>query len=65
MILTAFFACSEKEKDFDSLEYSFYGTFSTFFSIKFTQSDTIFLKEHWNSGRNGYISFPKADRNYF
>jgi hypothetical protein len=58
-------SCSEKEKDFDSFEYSFAGTFSTVYSIKFTDSDTVFMREHWNSGRYENGKFPKERTNYF
>ena len=58
-------SCWEKEKDFDYFEYSFTGTFSTVFSIKFTANDTVFLREHWNSGRNENDKFPKQRTNYF
>lgn len=58
-------SCSEKEKDFDSFEYSYGGTFSTLFSIKFTDNDTVFMREHWNSGRYENGKFPKAKTNYF
>ncbi|UUC45124.1 hypothetical protein [Flavobacterium cerinum] len=65
LISIILFSCTKKEKDFDSFEYSYCGTFSTFFSIKFKQNDTIFLREHWNSGGNKDIKFPKSERNYF
>lgn len=65
LILIAFMSCSKKEKDFDSFEYSFAGTFSTVFSLKFTNSDTIFLREEWNRGGNEDYKFPKPKTNYF
>ena len=65
LILISLSSCTEKKKDFDSFEYSFCGTFSTFFSMKFTQTDTIFIREHWNSGGNEEVKFPKSQRNYF
>lgn len=58
-------SCSEKEKDFDSFEYSYGGTFSTLFSIKFTEFDTVYMREHWNSGRYQNGTFPKVKTNYF
>lgn len=65
-ILVLLISCSRKEKDFDSFEYSYSGTFSTLFSIKFTENDTIFLREHWNaSERSDNKKFPKAQTNYF
>ena len=66
LILTILFSCSKKDKDFDSFEYSYSGTFSTVFSIKFTENDSVFLREHWNaSERYGGPKFPKAKTNYF
>ena len=64
-ILITLVSCSQKEKDFDYFEYSFAGTFSTVFSIKFTDSDTVFLRENWNSGRYENDKFPKQRTNYF
>jgi len=65
LIFLAFISCSEREKDFDSFEYSYAGTFSTVFSIKFSNSDTLFLREHWNRGGNENFQFPKSKTNYF
>ena len=63
-IVLLFFSCTKQAKDFDSFEYSFAGTFTSVFTIKFTDNDTIFLREHWNreSIENNY---PKAKTNYF
>ena len=59
-------SCSEKKKDFDSFEYSYGGTFSTVFSIRFTNNDTLYLREHWNAGeRSDGKKFPKEQTNYF
>ena len=60
--LTLLISCTKKESCFDSIEYSFGGTFSTVFSLKFTDNDSVFLREHWN---NGNIVYPKAGINYF
>lgn len=65
-VLTLLISCSKNEKDFDSFEYSYAGTFSTVFSIKFTQNDTIYLREHWNAKeRSDGKKFPKEKTNYF
>jgi hypothetical protein len=65
LILILLISCSKKEKDFDSFEYSFAGTFTTVFSLKITDSDTIFLREEWNSGRNEGYKLLKPKTNYF
>jgi hypothetical protein len=66
LLLTLLISCSKNEKDFDSFEYSYGGTFSTLFSIKFTENDTIFLREHWNAKeRSDGKKFPKEKTNYF
>jgi len=62
LYLTFLVSCSKRERDFDYLEYSYGGTFSTVFSLKFTEKDSVFLREHWN---NGNIEYPKAETNYF
>ncbi|HEX8013878.1 MAG TPA: hypothetical protein VF465_01475, partial [Flavobacterium sp.] len=43
--------CNKKEKAFDSLEYSYAGTFSELFSLRFTDSDTVYVYQEW-IGRN-------------
>lgn len=66
VVLLLLTSCSRNDLDFDCLEYSYGGTFSTAFSIKFTQSDTLFLREHWNAiERSDGIKFPKAKTNYY
>lgn len=66
IILSVLISCSKKEKDFDTFEYSYGGTFSTLFSIKFTKNDTIFYREHWNNYEStDSIRIPKAQTNYF
>ena len=60
--LALLISCSKKEKDFDSFEYTYSGTFSTVFSLKITDKDSVFLREHWN---NGNIEYPKSETNYF
>jgi hypothetical protein len=59
-------SCVEKQKGFDSLEYSFGGTFSEVYSLKFTQSDTVYLYLHW-SAKSIYdsISVPKEKTTYY
>jgi hypothetical protein len=43
--------CNKKEKAFDSLEYSYADTFSELFSLRFTDSDTVYVYQEW-IGRN-------------
>lgn len=59
-------SCSKKEKEFDSLEYSYGDTFSELYSIKFTESDTVYVYQEW-IGRNidDSISFPKEKTQYY
>ena len=64
-ILILLISCTKKEKDFDSLEYTYSGTFSTLFLIKFTENDTVFLREHWNVSERYGKKFPKAKTNYY
>lgn len=61
-----FLSCTEKKKVFDSFDYSYGGTFSEVYSMKFTQSDTVYLRYHW-IGRNidDTISQPKENVNYY
>lgn len=66
LFLTLLLSCSEKERDFDSLEYSYGDTFSTVYSIKFTENDTVYLREHWNGVEMlGTPKIPKEKTNYF
>ena len=66
IILLAFIACSEKKKDFDYFEYSYSDTFSTAFSIQFTQNDTLYLREHWNAEETSDAKkFPRVETNYY
>ena len=65
MVLIFLISCSQKKKEFDFLEYSFKGIFSTVFSITFTENDTVFIREHWNVSERHGKKFPKAKTNYF
>ena len=68
IILTSLFFCNctEKKDVFDSFDYSYNDTFSEDYSIKFTQSDTAYIRYHW-SGRNiDYtVSIPKEKTSYY
>jgi len=61
-----FLGCSKKEKEFDSLEYSYGGTFSELYSLKFTESDTVYVYQEW-IGRhiNNSISLLKEKTQYY
>lgn len=39
----------DRQRSFKSLDFSYNDVFSTCFSIKFTQSDTVFIKQHFAS----------------
>ena len=65
-----FFACltimgcdnlSKKESVFKEFDFSYGNTFETCFSIKFTQGDTVFIREHWTSE---YDTKLKSKTNY-
>jgi hypothetical protein len=59
-------SCTKQENVFDSFDYSFAGTFSEVYSIKFTQSDTVYVRYDW-IGRNfdDITSVPKENTNYY
>lgn len=40
---------NEQKSAFKEFDFSFSNTFETSFSIKFTQGDTVFIREHWAS----------------
>lgn len=50
IMLFGFFSCEikEKQKSFDEFDFTFTDIFSTHFSIKFTEGDTVFIREHWS-----------------
>lgn len=59
-------SCSKKQDVFDSLEYSYGGTFSELYSLKFTNNDTVYVYQEW-TGRNfdDSISEPKEKTQYY
>ena len=61
-----FLSCTEKKKVFDSFDYTFSGSFSEDYSVKLTQSDTVYIVYHW-IGRsfNDSNSRPKENTNYY
>lgn len=57
--------CKE-EKSFDAFDFSFGNTFEMDFSIKFTHSDTVFIRENWSYyDIDENVSSPKRKTNYF
>ncbi len=70
ILVSTFFACltmmscdnsSKKEPVFKAFDFSYDNTFETCFSIKFTQGDTVFVREHWTSA---YDTKLKSNTNY-
>lgn len=60
------FSCSKKEKTFDSLEYSYGGTFSELYSLKFTDNDTVYIYQEWIAKDfDDSISEPKRKTQYY
>jgi hypothetical protein len=53
---------SSREKLFTSFDFSYNDVFSTCFSIKFTQSDTVFIWQHFASA---FSDTPKSNTNYY
>ena len=61
---------TKRETVFNKFDFSYDNTFETCFSIKFTQGDTLFMREHWTSeydtkleSKTNYISIIKhSDR---
>lgn len=55
----------EKEISFDSFDFSYTGTFTESFSIKFTQNDSVYIRQHWTSNDiNDSITEPKSNVDY-
>ncbi|WP_068844737.1 hypothetical protein [Flavobacterium chilense] len=58
--------CTKNEKTFDSLEYSYGGTFSELYSLKFTDNDTVYIYQEWIVKDFGdSISDPKSKTQYY
>ena len=53
---------SEHEQSFLSFDFSYNDVFSTCFSIKFTQSDTVFIRQHFASF---FSDTPKSNTTYY
>ena len=52
----------ERKKSFNSFDFSYNDVFSTCFSIKFTHSDTVFIKQHFASF---FSDTPKSKTTYY
>ena len=63
IILFGILSCKikKKQKSFDEFDFTFTDIFSTHFSIKFTQGDTVFIREHWSVEEKG---MPISKTNY-
>jgi hypothetical protein len=59
-------SCTEKQKGFDSLDFTLGGAFSEIYSLRLTQSDTVYIHQRW-VGRsfNDSISKPKDKTDYY
>jgi hypothetical protein len=53
---------SDRQKSFKSFDFSYNDVFSTCFSIKFTQSDTVFIRQHFASA---FSDTPKSNTTYY
>lgn len=67
-ILTSFFlmSCTQKENTFDIIDFTFEGTFTEIYSIRLTQSDTVYIHQRWiGSHYNNSLFTPKEKTNYY
>jgi hypothetical protein len=51
----------DKKIMFNQFDFSYNDFFSTCFSIKFTQDDTVFIRQHWSSAFSDSL---KSNKNY-
>ena len=51
-----------KKKQYDEFDFSYGNTFETDFSIKFTDNDSVFIREHWSPND---FKKPVSQTNYF
>ena len=51
----------DKKRMFNQFDFSYNDFFSTCFSIKFTQGDTVFIRQHWASTFSDSL---KSNKNY-
>jgi hypothetical protein len=59
-------SCNKKENTFDSLDFTIGGAFSEVYSLRLTQSDTIYIHQRWVGRRlNDSISVPKEKTDYY
>lgn len=59
-------SCTEKQKAFDSLDFTIGGVFSEIYSLRLTQSDTVYIHQR-SVGRSfdDSISVPKEKTDYY
>jgi hypothetical protein len=53
---------AKPQQTFHSFDFSYNNVFSTCFSIKFTESDTVFIRQHFASA---FSDTPKSNTSYF
>jgi hypothetical protein len=59
-------SCTKKENTFDIIDFTFGGTFTEIYSIRLTQSDTVYIHQRWFGRRYNDSSFiPKEKTNYY
>jgi hypothetical protein len=64
IVLTLVFGCNQperKSKIFNDFDFSYNDVFSTCFSIKFTQGDTVYIRQHFSPS---FSDLPPADTSY-
>ncbi len=65
-VISILFIFSCGKKNYDEFELSYGNTFETDFSLKFTQNDTIYIRENWSRNDiNENSPYPKSNTNYY
>lgn len=59
------FSLSCNDKEYDEFEFSYGNTFETDFCIRFTQNDSVYIRENWSRNNfNEKSAYPKSQTNY-
>lgn len=59
-------SCTQKERPFDTLDFTIGGTFSEIYSLRLTQNDTVFVHQRWIGRRfNDSVSKLKEKTDYY